>query len=79
MYGSVSEKTLSTEVHVLKNVTHCLCQRFLFKLPDFNLTFFFVLFKIYIFLKKMINNQRVLLLKVCCLVLLYQIRFSGRF
>lgn len=39
--------------------------------------FFFVLFKKYIFLKKMINNQRVLLLKVCCLVLLYQIRFSG--
>lgn len=50
MYGSVSEKTLSTEVHVLKNVTHCLCQRFLFKLPDFNLTFFFVLFKIYIYI-----------------------------
>lgn len=52
MYGSVSEKTLSTEVHVLKNVTHCLCQRFLFKLPDFNLTFFLFFLKIYIYFLK---------------------------
>lgn len=41
------------------------------------LFFLFFLKYIYIYFLKTINNQRVLLLKVCCLVLLYQIRFSG--